>query len=41
MIIYAMSWFLDYNRGLDNTVRFIDLISSNPQLLNTNFEEKK
>ena len=41
MIIYAMSWFLDYNIGLDNTVRFIDLISSNPQLLNTNFEEKK
>lgn len=41
MIIYAMSWFLDYNRSLDIMPKLIDVIKSNPQNLNINLEEKK
>ena len=41
MIIYAMSWFLDYNRSLDIMPKLIDVIKANSQDLNTNFEEKK
>ena len=41
MIIYAMSWFLDYNRSLDIMPKLIDVIKANPQDLNINPEEKK
>lgn len=41
MIIYAMSWFLDYNRSLDIMPKLIDVIKANPQNLNINLEEKK
>ena len=41
MIIYAMSWFLDYNRSLDIMPKLIDVIKANPQDLNINSEEKK
>lgn len=41
MIIYAMSWFLDYNRSLDIMPKLIDVIKANPQDLNINLEEKK
>ena len=41
MIIYAMSWFLDYNRSLDIMPKLIDVIKANPQELNINLEEKK
>lgn len=41
MIIYAMSWFLDYNRSLDIMPKLIDVIKSNPQNLNINLEEKE
>lgn len=41
MIIYAMSWFLDYNRSLDIMPKLIDVIKSNPQDLNINLEEKQ
>lgn len=41
MIIYAMSWFLDYNRSLDIMPKLIDFIKANPQNLNINLEEKK
>ena len=41
MIIYAMSWFLDYNRSLDIMPKLIDVIKANPQNLNIKLEEKK
>lgn len=41
MIIYAMSWFLDYNRSLDIFPKLIDVIKANSQNLNINLEEKK
>lgn len=41
MIIYAMSWFLDYSKSLDLMPKLIDVIKSNPQDLNINFEDKK
>lgn len=41
MIIYAMSWFLDYNRSLDIMPKLIDVIKTNPQDLNINLEVKE
>lgn len=41
MIIYAMSWFLDYNRSLDIMPKLIDVIKANPENLNIDFEDKK
>lgn len=41
MIIYAMSWFLDYSKSLDLMPKLIDVIKANPQDLNINFEDKK
>lgn len=41
MIIYAMSWFLDYNISLDIMPKLIDVIKANSQDLNINLEEKK
>ena len=41
MIIYSMSWFLDYNRSLDLMPKLFDVIKSNPQCLNINSEDKK
>lgn len=41
MIIYAMSWFLDYNRSLDIMPKLIDVIKTNPENLNIDFEDKK
>lgn len=41
MIIYAMSWFLDYNRSLDIMPKLIDVIKANSQDLNINLEENK
>lgn len=33
MIIYAMSWFLDYNKSLDIMPKLIDVIKTNPESL--------
>lgn len=41
MIIYAMSWFLDYSKSLDLMPKLIDVIKANPQDLNINSEDKK
>lgn len=39
MIIYSMSWFLDYNRSLDIMPKLLDAMKSNPQYSNSNLEE--
>lgn len=41
MIIYSMSWFLDYSRSLDIIPKFIDVIKSNPKDFNYIFEDTK
>ena len=34
MIIYAMSWFLDYNRSMDMMPKLFDYIKFNPDEIN-------
>lgn len=36
MIIYAMSWFLDYSKSMDMMPKLIDLVKINNEDLNKN-----
>lgn len=40
MIIYAMSWFLDYNKSMDMMPKLIDLMKLNNEELKADIEGK-
>ena len=41
MIIYAMSWFLDYNNSMDLMPKMLDLLKNVPDSFNIDNEDNK